>query len=56
VIVIAHRLSTAQRADRVAVVDAGGILEMGTHDELLELDGKYAALFASWTGGLAAAS
>jgi ATP-binding cassette subfamily B protein len=55
VIVIAHRLSTAERADRVAVVDAGGILELGPHDELLAQGGRYAALFASWSGGLAAA-
>jgi len=52
VIVIAHRLSTAQRADRVAVVDGGGILELGRHDELVARGGRYAALFASWTGGL----
>jgi ATP-binding cassette, subfamily B, bacterial len=55
VIVIAHRLSTAERADRVAVVDAGGILELGPHDELVARGGRYAALFASWQGGLAAA-
>jgi ATP-binding cassette subfamily B protein len=55
VIVIAHRLSTAERADRVAVVDAGGILEMGSHDELVAQGGRYAALFASWQGGMAAA-
>jgi len=56
VIVIAHRLSTAERADRVAVVDEGDILELGTHDELVARGGRYAALFASWTGGLAATS
>ncbi len=56
VIVIAHRLSTAERADRVAVVDAGGIVELGSHDELVALRGRYAALYASWRGGLAAAS
>ncbi|MDQ1401905.1 MAG: hypothetical protein QOG03_221 [Actinomycetota bacterium] len=55
VIVIAHRLSTAERADRIAVVDAGGIAEIGTHDELLTRGGRYAALYASWAGGLAAA-
>ena len=55
VIVIAHRLSTAERADRVAVVDAGGILELGPHEELVAAGGRYAALFASWSGGLAAA-
>jgi ATP-binding cassette subfamily B protein len=51
VITIAHRLSTAERADRVAVVDAGGLAELGTHDELVALGGRYAALSASWTGG-----
>jgi len=52
VIVVAHRLSTAQRADRVGVVDAGGIVEIGTHDELVARGGRYAGLFASWVGGL----
>jgi ATP-binding cassette subfamily B protein len=52
VIVIAHRLSTAQRADRVAVVDEGGIVEIGSHAELVARGGRYASLFASWTGGL----
>lgn len=56
VVVIAHRLSTAERADRVAVCDNGGIVELGTHEELLAKGGRYAALFASWQGGLAAAS
>jgi ATP-binding cassette subfamily B protein len=51
VIAIAHRLTTAERADRVAVVDAGGLAELGTHDELLARGGRYAALYASWTGG-----
>ena len=55
VIVIAHRLSTAERADRVAVIDVGGLVELGTHDDLLEQGGRYAALFSSWAGGLAAA-
>jgi len=47
-IVIAHRLTTAERADRVAVVADGGIAELGTHDELVSAGGRYAALFASW--------
>ena len=51
VIVIAHRLSTAARADRVAVVDEGGLIEEGTHHELVDRGGRYADLFASWTGG-----
>ena len=54
-IVIAHRLSTAERADRVAVVDEGGIAEIGTHEELVTHQGRYAALYESWAGGLAAA-
>ena len=54
-IVIAHRLSTAERADRVAVVDAGGIAEIGTHEDLLARQGRYAGLYESWAGGLAAA-
>lgn len=49
VVVIAHRLSTAERADRVAVVDDGCLTELGTHDELLGRGGRYAALFAVWS-------
>ncbi|MFM7060060.1 MAG: ABC transporter ATP-binding protein [Actinomycetes bacterium] len=49
VIVVAHRLSTAARCDRVAVVDEGRILELGPHDELVARGGRYAALFAAWT-------
>jgi ATP-binding cassette subfamily B protein len=52
VVVIAHRLSTAQRADRVAVVDEGRLVELGTHDDLVRAEGRYAALFASWAGSL----
>jgi ATP-binding cassette subfamily B protein len=50
VVVIAHRLSTAARADRVGVVDGGVLAELGTHDELLALGGRYAELFATWEG------
>jgi ATP-binding cassette subfamily B protein len=52
VIVIAHRLSTAQRADLVGVVAEGRLLELGTHDELIDAGGRYAELFATWSGGL----
>jgi ATP-binding cassette subfamily B protein len=50
VIVIAHRLSTAERADRVGVVDAGGLVELGSHEELLSLGGRYSALYRAWIG------
>ncbi len=47
-ILIAHRLSTARRADRIAVVGDGGIIECGSHDELIEAGGAYASLYATW--------
>jgi ATP-binding cassette subfamily B protein len=49
VVVVAHRLSTAARADRIAVVDDGRIVELGTHTELLRREGRYAALYAAWS-------
>ena len=48
VIVVAHRLSTVQRADKIAVVADAQISEIGTHDELIALDGHYALLAATW--------
>lgn len=47
-IVVAHRLSTVQRADRIVVVDQARIAETGTHNELVALGGKYAALARAW--------
>jgi putative ABC transport system ATP-binding protein len=45
---IAHRLSTAERADEVLVVDGGHVVQRGTHDELVDAVGPYARLHASW--------
>jgi ABC-type multidrug transport system fused ATPase/permease subunit len=50
VIAIAHRLQTAHDADRIAVMDAGRIIELGTHDDLISRDGPYAALWRRWHG------
>ncbi|HWD97047.1 MAG TPA: ABC transporter ATP-binding protein [Acidimicrobiales bacterium] len=48
VIAIAHRLQTAHDADRVCVVVDGVVAEIGTHEELVALNGEYAALWSSW--------
>ncbi len=47
-ITIAHRLSTAERADEVLVVDGGHVVQRGTHEELVDAVGPYARLHASW--------
>ena len=46
VITIAHRLSTIADSDCILVLDDGRVIERGTHDELLALEGRYAALWA----------
>jgi ATP-binding cassette subfamily B protein len=48
VVVVAHRLSTAARADRIAVIADGHLAELGTHAELVAHEGHYAALYRAW--------
>jgi ATP-binding cassette, subfamily B, bacterial len=54
VIIVAHRLSTAERADRVVVMDGGRVVEVASHDELVAQGKRYARLWASWQAGGAA--
>ena len=54
VITIAHRLSTAERADRVAVMEHGKLVEIASHDDLVANGDRYARLWASWQAGLVA--
>ncbi len=48
VVVVAHRLSTAARADRIAVIVDGRLAELGTHDDLVAHEGHYASLYRAW--------
>ncbi|MBE7008619.1 MAG: ATP-binding cassette domain-containing protein, partial [Ruminococcaceae bacterium] len=48
VIMIAHRLSTVVRADKIIVLDAGKVVEEGTHDELAKANGLYARMWADY--------
>lgn len=51
-VIIAHRLATAMRCTRIAVVHDGAVVEHGTHDELVALGGRYASMYATWLSHL----
>ena len=54
-VVIAHRLSTIRHAGRIVVLEHGSVVESGSHEELLELRGRYHALYRDWAEGAAGA-
>jgi ATP-binding cassette subfamily B protein len=51
-VLIAHRLTTAMKADRIVVVEQGRVIESGSHDELVARGGRYAEMYATWTSGV----
>ena len=55
-IVIAHRLSTVRHADQIAVLEGGGVTELGRHEDLIDSGGLYAALWRVQTGSPQAGS
>ncbi len=50
VIIVAHRLSTVRRTDRIVTIDRGRLVEDGTHDELIRTGGRYAMLYRLQAG------
>ncbi|MFB9376618.1 ABC transporter ATP-binding protein [Kineococcus gynurae] len=50
-VVVAHRLTQAAACDRIAVLEAGTVVELGTHAELLAAEGRYARLWSAWSAG-----
>jgi ATP-binding cassette subfamily B protein len=48
-VLIAHRLTTAMKANRIVVIDDGRVVESGSHDELVAEGGRYADMYATWT-------
>lgn len=51
-VIIAHRLATAMRADRIGVIEDGRLVELGSHHELVELDARYAEMYRTWQAHL----
>ena len=53
-IAIAHRLSTAARADRVLVLEHGRLVQDGTHNDLVDVEGPYARMYTAWVAATSA--